>query len=91
MSTGPPMFTSPLGAPASYAAIELSEELNAAMRAKMREIFPTIAPLRLNRKTGVEFTMLKATVAERVIDHENYLNTVSQIESGSLRVKIRFP
>ena len=27
MSTGPPMFTSPLGAPASYTAIELSDEL----------------------------------------------------------------
>ena len=30
-TVSPPMFTSPLGAPASYTAIELSDELNAAM------------------------------------------------------------
>ena len=56
-SVTPPMFMSPLGAPASYAAIELSEEIDAALRTKMREIFPRIAPLGRNRKTGVEITM----------------------------------
>ena len=38
-TVSPPMFTSPLGAPASYAAIELSGELNAAMRAKCGRYF----------------------------------------------------
>ena len=88
-TVGPPMFTSPLGAPASYTAIELSDELNAAMRAKMREIFPRIAPFGLNRKTGVEFTNLNSRVADRIIDHEAYQNTVAQIESGGLRVTVR--
>jgi len=85
-TVSPPMFTSPLGAPASYAAIELSGELNAAMRAKMREIFPRIAPFGRNRKTGVEFTMRNSTVEDRIIDHEAYQNTVAQIESGGLRL-----
>ena len=88
-TVGPPMFTSPLGAPASYAAIELSDELYAAMRAKMREIFPRIAPFGRNRKTGVEFTMHNSTVEDRIIDHEAYQNTVAQIESGGLRVTVQ--
>jgi len=90
-TVGPPMFTSPLGAPASYTAIELSGELNAAMRAKMREIFPRIAPFGRNRKTGAEFTNLNSRVADRIIDHEAYQNTVAQIESGNLRVTVQLP
>ena len=88
-SVAPPMFVSPLGAPASYAAIELSDEIDAALRAKMREIFPRIAPLGRNRKTGVEITMGNSTVANRIIDLEGYRNTVSQLENGSLRVTIK--
>ena len=83
------MFVSPLGAPASYAAIELSDEIDAALRAKMREIFPRIEPLGRNRKTGAEITMGNSTVANRIIDLEGYRNTVSQIENGSLRVTIK--
>jgi hypothetical protein len=88
-TVGPPMFTSPLGAPASYAAVKLSDELDAVLQAKMREIFPRISPLGLNQKTGVEFTNLNSRVADRIIDHETYHNTVSQIESGRLRVTIQ--
>jgi hypothetical protein len=88
-TVSPPMFTSPLGAPASYTAIELSDELDAAMRAKMREVFPRIAPFGRNRKTGVEFTALNSRVADRIIDHEAYQNTVAQIEGGSLRVTVQ--
>jgi hypothetical protein len=85
----PPMFGSPLGVPASYAAVELSHEIDAALRVKMREIFPRIAPLGLNRKTGVELTNWNSTVADRIIDLEGYRNTVSQIENGSLRVTVK--
>jgi hypothetical protein len=85
------MFTSPIGAPASYAAVKLSDELDAALKAKMREVFPRIAPLGLNRKTGVLFTMLNSRVADRIIDHEAYRNTVSQIKNGSLRVTVKLP
>ncbi|MGY9002732.1 MAG: hypothetical protein ACKVIF_06030 [Rhodospirillales bacterium] len=88
-TVGPPMFTSPQGAPASYAAVELSDELNAVLQAKMREIFPRIAPFGLNRKTGIECTNLNSTVEDRIIDHEAYQNTVAQIESGGLRVTVQ--
>ena len=77
-TVSPPMFTSPLDAPASYAAVELSDELDAALRSEMRGIFPRIAPLGLNRKTDVEFTMFNSTVADRIIDHEAYQITVAQ-------------
>ena len=90
-TVSPPMFTSPIGAPASYAAVKLSDELDAALKAKMREVFPRIAPLGLNRKTEVLFTMLNSRVADRIIDHEAYRNTVSQIKNGSLRVTVKLP
>jgi hypothetical protein len=89
VSVCPPIFGSPLGAPASFAAVELSDEIEAALGAKMREIFPRIAPLGLNRKTGVERTRFNSTVASRIIDLEGYRNTVSQIENGSLRLTIK--
>ena len=55
----------------------------------MREIFPRIAPFGRNRKTGAEFTNLNSRVADRIIDHEAYQNTVAQIESGNLRVTVQ--
>jgi hypothetical protein len=69
--------------PLSYAVVELSDEIDEALKAKMREICPRIAPLGLNRKSGIEFTILNSMVAERIIDHEAYQDTVSQIEDAS--------
>jgi hypothetical protein len=90
-TVSPPMFTSPLGTPTSYAAVKLSDELDAALKAKMRVVFPRIAPFGRNRKTGVLFTARNSRVADRIIDHEPYQNTVSQIENGSLRVTVKLP
>lgn len=85
----PPMFVSPLGAPASYAAVEVSAEIHAALEAKLREIFPRLAPLGLNRETGVEITM-SSSIEDRIIDLEGYRRTVSEIENRSLSATVKF-
>ncbi len=53
----PPMFHSPLGAPASFAAIELSPRVEAAVRAGLRALVPPLKPLGTDRGTGEEITM----------------------------------
>ena len=38
----PPMFTSPLGVPASYAAVKLSEKTELAIQRALERVFPTV-------------------------------------------------
>lgn len=47
-----PMFHSPLGAPASYAAIEISEKIIDRMAATLTKAMPSIKPLGLDKVTG---------------------------------------
>lgn len=51
-----PLFTSPLGVPASFAAIEMSDALHAAIQRALEETFPKLSPLGRNRQTSVEIT-----------------------------------
>ena len=69
----PPMFISPLGAPASYEAVEISDEQFASVLAQIRAVFPRIAPL------GKRFTFLNSTVADRIIDWQAYEDTIARL------------
>ena len=51
-----PMFHSPLGAPASYGAIEMSEKTHAAILKGLRETIPRIKGAGIDRDTGREIT-----------------------------------
>jgi hypothetical protein len=53
----PPMFHSPLGAPASFAAIELSPRVEAAVLAGLRALVPPLKPFGTDTETGEEITM----------------------------------
>jgi len=46
-----PLFHSPLGAPASYAAIELSVATQSAVDTAVRSLLPRLLPLGINPKT----------------------------------------
>jgi hypothetical protein len=46
-----PLFHSPLGAPASYAAIELTTNTQSAVTAAVRSLLPRLMPLGINPKT----------------------------------------
>jgi len=54
MKFGVPMFCSPLGAPASYAAISLTEKTNNVIEKALQDTFPQLRPAGVNRKTGIE-------------------------------------
>ena len=51
-----PMFTSPLGVPASYRAIGITSNTDKAISEALRLTFPKLKPLGRNRVTGIEIT-----------------------------------
>jgi len=51
-----PMFHSPLGAPASYAAIEITENTKTAIMSGLRKTFPRLKGAGLDKETGREIT-----------------------------------
>lgn len=51
-----PMFHSPLGAPASYSAVEISDKTHAAILKGLRETIPRVKGAGLDRNTGKEIT-----------------------------------
>jgi len=50
------MFTSPLGVPASYAAIRITSNTHNAISEALKKAFPKLKPLGRNRDTGIEIT-----------------------------------
>ncbi len=60
----PPMFISPLGAPASYEAVEISDEQFASVLAQIRAVFPRIAvSVRCDRSTGAGRFRLRSALS----------------------------
>lgn len=69
MQFTPPMFTSPLGAPASYAVVELTEETSTAITKVLHSIFPRLKPMGLDQETG-ELIGQRTPVSDRIKDQE---------------------
>jgi len=53
----PPMFHSPLGAPASYAAVDISPETNKAIMQGLHETIPKLRGAGINKETGQEISI----------------------------------
>ena len=51
-----PMFHSPLGAPASYAAVDISERIIERMASTIGKFMPSIKPLGLDKESGKVLT-----------------------------------
>ena len=64
-----PMFVSPLGAPASYPAIEISKRTREAIQRALDITFPKITPHGINRKTGIE-TTVSTPISDRLTSDE---------------------
>ena len=62
-----PVFHSPLGAPASYTAVEMSEETSRAIRDALRMAVPRIRPCGLDRESGC-LTYFYTPVSERIVN-----------------------
>lgn len=64
-----PLFHSPLGVPASYAAIELTSATDRAILKGLRQVIPRLRPCGLDRNTGIETTM-STPLSERIAADE---------------------
>lgn len=82
-----PMFTSPLGAPASFTAIELSKETHAAITNSLNQIFPRMAAFGLH-PVSKQFINSSTPIGERILDKASVESTKQLIESGKARIEI---
>jgi len=64
-----PIFTSPLGVPASYAAVEMTEKTGEAITKGLKLTFPKLKPCGKNRDTGVEITY-HSPLSDRISSEE---------------------
>lgn len=64
-----PIFTSPLGVPASFASIEITSKTHQAIDLALRQTFPRLKPFGRNRETGIEITM-SSSISDRISEHE---------------------
>ena len=69
-----PMFHSPLGAPASYAAVDISDKVIDRVQATIAKIMPAIKPLGLDKASGKVLTFMTPQ-AER-------LPSISEIQAA---------
>lgn len=83
-----PMFHSPLGAPASYGAINLSESTSKAILEGLREAIPKVRGCGRNRETGLEITNC-TPINDRVIDHEEFDLAKKRVESPNYIITVK--
>lgn len=81
----PPMFTSPLGAPASYRAVELSEETAEILTKALRSIIPRLKPMGVDMLTG-EFIGQGTPIQNRVADQGEFDVARSRIDAAGFSI-----
>jgi len=67
-----PMFCSPLGAPASYEAVELTDETTLAIERLLRFILPKMKPLGYDRETGELIVLTTHSTLDRIVNRAEY-------------------
>ena len=79
----PPMFVSPLGAPASYAAITLDEATETAVNRALGRVFSKF--FGYGRHQGREAYINALTpLTDRAVSHEEFMEKKNAIEAGSV-------
>ncbi len=73
-----PLFHSPLGAPASYAAIELTTNTQSAVNAAVRSLLPRLMPLGINPKTK-EWVTTSTPLQARISDASELMSALDRI------------
>ena len=81
ISTEPPLFVSPLGAPCSYAAVDLDDVTWDAIDRLINACFPRFRPYGRERATGIEVDG-GTPLSVRVLDPSAFLHAQSVINSG---------
>jgi hypothetical protein len=81
------MFTSPLGVPASFAAIDIPSSVMKLINHEIRTLFPRIVPYGINRGTGKE-THSSTPLHERLPDPTTLLKVVETIIDPNFKITI---
>jgi hypothetical protein len=81
-----PMFHSPLGAPASYTAVELCDATRAAIVHLLARTLPSMKPLGYNRATGECVYLTTHATKDRVIDPAAYAAAMQAIAAEGFSV-----
>ena len=82
-----PSFTSPLGVPASYAAMEMTASTRDAITRALNKTLPKFTPLGRNRETGIEITYqtpMSRRIAESAIKEAK--KTINECYSISMPI-----
>jgi hypothetical protein len=79
----PPMYVSPLGVPASYAAITLDEATETAINRALVQVFPKF--FGYGRHQGKEAYIDALTpLTDRAVSHEEFVEKKDAIDAGSV-------
>ena len=81
ISTSPPLFVSPLGAPCSYAAIELTDATWATIDELIAICIPRFRPYGRERATGIEVDG-RTPLSARVLDSSALLRSQAILNAG---------
>ncbi len=79
-----PIFHSPLGVPASYPAIEISNEVREAIAKGLGEIFPRLKAAGIDRETGEEIAYF--TPPKERVDHKILQNAIYRVNKEFSKV-----
>ena len=82
----PPMFCSPLGAPCSYAAVDLDPETEAALTRALQRIFPRIRGYGVYQSLGLEIYG-DNPLKDRIIDIERFTTQRALIRTPGFSYK----
>lgn len=66
-----PVFHSPLGAPASYGAVDISKEGDQALKQAIKELFPKLKPLGPDKESGQQIWP-QSPAAMRVVNVDEW-------------------
>ena len=82
----PPMFISPMGVPASYPSIELTEETTNEITKLINDFFPKVKPLGIDKETSV-FIDRNVPMSDRVVDPKELNWVVDEVSSEGFELR----
>ena len=82
----PPMYVSPMGVPASYPSIELTEETTNEITKLINDFFPKVKPLGIDKETGV-FIYRNVPMSDRVVDREELNWVVDELSTEGFKMR----
>lgn len=87
MQFHPPMFCSPLGAPASYSAVDLTDETKMVIGEALKSVFPRLKPMGLDVATG-RLIGQRTPIPERIFLLEGFVEARRVLSKVGYSLKI---